>query len=167
MADDPPRTTGLKHTGPASTSPYGTSRLAPAINLVDLARQIEESDKVLGTAMNAKLQVIAEQIRHLQAQARQVLSEARDDARLHRAACNFERRIGHIYHLYERPDGEAYFSMLAPADWNDAPPHLHIASYRLEPDMSWTPTERIDDKGESRLEIEELLSQDGPGQITE
>ncbi len=165
--EDHTRYGGLKHTGRAATSPYPTSRLAPAIDLVDLARQIEESDKVLGTAMNAKLEVIAAQIRALQAQAREVLAEAREDARLHRARCNFQRRIGHIYHLYERPDGETYFSMLAPADWNDAPPHRHIRSYRLEPDMSWTPTEQIDQRGETRLEIEELLEQDGPGQISD
>jgi hypothetical protein len=130
---------GPQHTGPARTSPYPTSRLAPAHDLVDTARQIAEADRVIGTVVHAKLQVIADQIRGLQAQARSILEDARAHADLHRAVCRFQKRVGATYHLYRRPDATAYLSMLAPADWGDAPPHEFLGSYRLEPDMSWTP----------------------------
>ena len=60
-------------------------------------------------------------------------------ATLHRARCNFQKRVGHTYHLYERPDGSSYFSMLHPDDWNGRAPHPFVGSFRLEPDMSWTP----------------------------
>lgn len=135
---------GPRHPGPAHSSPYPVSRLAPTHDLVDTARQIAEADQILGTVVHGKLSVIAEQIRALQEQARRLLVEAQQDATLHRARCSFQKRVGHTYHLYSRPDGSSWFSMLGPADWRGAPPHAFAGSYRLEPDMSWT---RVDATG--------------------
>lgn len=129
---------GDHHPGPARTSPYPVSRLAPAHDLVDTARQIAEADHMIGTVVDAKLQVIAEQIRALQQQAREIMDTAQEDAELHRATCNFVKRPGHTYHLYRRPDGTLYFSMLSPDDWNGRTPHRFEGTFRLEPDFSWT-----------------------------
>jgi hypothetical protein len=139
MAEDGlERYRGPKLGGPARTSPYPMSRLAPAHDLVDMARQIAEADHVIGTVVHAKLEVIAEQIRSLQAQARAVLEDARDNAALHRAHCRFQKKPGHVYHLYRRSDGSTYLSMLSPVEWGD-PPDEPLGSYRLELDMSWSP----------------------------
>jgi Protein of unknown function (DUF2452). len=45
-----------------------------------------------------------------------------------------------ILHLYERPTGEKYFSLLSPEEWG-TPPHKFLGSYKLNVDMSF---ERID-----------------------
>ncbi|MCA9710898.1 MAG: DUF2452 domain-containing protein [Myxococcales bacterium] len=141
MSDDDAlvRHAGPRHPGPAHSSPYPVSRLAPAHDLVDTARQIAEADQVIGTVVHGKLSVIAEQIRALQAQARRIMDEAHQAASLHRAQCSFQKRVGHIYHLYARPDGTRYFSMLSPRDWGGGHPHGFVGSFRLEPDMSWAP----------------------------
>ena len=47
-------------------------------------------------------------------QAQRILQDAHRDAQLHHAACNFQKVPGTIYHLYERDNGVAYFSMLGP-----------------------------------------------------
>ena len=133
---------GDRHEGPARTSPYPVSRLAPAHDLVDAARQIAEADQMIGTVTHAKLEVIAKQIRVLQEEARKILDDARVNAELHRASCSFRRTIGHVYHLYRRADGQLYFSMLHPDEWKGRPPHDFEGSYRLEADMSWTPIGR-------------------------
>lgn len=138
--DELTRDAGGKHEGPQRTSPYPMSRLAPAHDLVDVARRIAEADAMLGAVASGKLGVIAEQIRALQDEARRILEETRRDLDLHRARCSFARRPGQTYHLYRRPDGELWFSMIAPDEWRGA-----IAggarfegSYRLELDQSWT-----------------------------
>ena len=115
--------------------------MAPVIDIVDAAKQIAEADHVIGTVVNAKLEVIAEQIRHLQDQARDVLSRAMGDAELHRAQCRFQKKVGETYFLYRKDPEAAYFSMLSPEDWNGAPPHEFGGAYRLEGDMSWSPAE--------------------------
>lgn len=138
MADDSTqRHDGPNHPGDSRSSPYPVSRLAPPIDLVDTARQIAEADQRVGTAVHGKLEVIARQIQALQAQAREILKEGVEAARLHRASCNFPKKIGHVYHLYRRGDGSLYFSMLSPENWRDAPPHAFEGSFRLQPDMTW------------------------------
>jgi hypothetical protein len=123
---------------PAHASPYPLSRLAPQFDLVDMAREIQEADRILNLRASAKLQVIAEQIKSLQAQARSILDDIQRDQMLHRAECHFVRRPNQIYYLYRRPEGSLYFSLLSMQDWHDQPPHEFLGAYRLEADMSWT-----------------------------
>lgn len=124
---------------PAHASPYPVSRLAPQFDLVDVAREIQEADRILNLRASAKLQIIAEQIKSLQAQARVILDEIQRDQSLHRAECHFVRRPNQVYYLYRRPQGSLYFSLLSVRDWHQRPPHEFIGAYRLEADMSWTP----------------------------
>jgi len=171
--DAPSRYEGPKFRGDRALSPYPVSRLAPVHDLVDAAQEIQRADQVLGAAVNAKMSSIVEQIRALQAQARVVIAEARDDALLHRASCNFKKRIGAVYHLYERTPERVYFSMLSPEEWGDGAPHTFRGSFRLDPDMSWS---RVDgefgSRGDAeptvpRLEIPELLrdAERRPGEL--
>ena len=145
------------HTGPDHSAPYPVSRLAPPIALVDLAREIEQADQMVNVRVSAKLRVIADQIKALQEEARTVLEEAQQDQDLHHAQCAFKRLPGHIYHLYQKEDGSRHFSMLSPEDWQSAPPHTFLGSYRLEADMSWTPSEKLDTPDDSRKLVERLL----------
>jgi len=126
------------HQGDARSSPYPTSRLAPAFGLVELANELEKADLVLTSKTNAQLELIAEQIRALQSQAREILEKARDDMDLHSAQCGFRKIPGRTYHLYQNTQGKLQFSMLSPQDWGGNPPQHFIGSFRLEVDMSWT-----------------------------
>ncbi len=128
---------GPNHRGPDRSAPYPVSRLAPAVQLVDLAREIARADEVVAARSNAELRLIAEQIRQLQARARQVLEDAQRDQDLHRVPCGVRRVPGRVYHLYRRGDGSRYFSLLSPAEWGGAPPHEYLGAYRLEADMRW------------------------------
>lgn len=134
---------GENHPLADNSAPYPVSRMAPATELVDMAREIAEADRMLGSVAHGKLKVIAEQMKALQLQARTVLEASARDQQLHRARCNFKRQPGKTYHLYRKADESLYFSMLAPAEWGGAPPHPFVGSYRLESDMSWTPVEEI------------------------
>ncbi|MCG5054239.1 MAG: DUF2452 domain-containing protein [Myxococcales bacterium] len=129
---------GDNFNGSTALSPYPTSRLSPVIELVDVARQIQDADLMLGAVAAGKLKLIAAQIKSLQKQAQEVLEKAQLDAELHRTECRFERRPGQIYHRYERQVGTCFFSLVAPEEWGPSPPAAYVGSYRLELDMSWT-----------------------------
>ena len=134
---------GDNHEGADHSAPYPVSRMAPTTELVDLARQSEDADQMLGNVVHAKLKVIAEQMKALQQEARSILESSARDQQLHRAQCQFKRQPGKIYHLYKRSEDILYFSMLSPEEWGGKPPHEFIGSFRLENDMSWTPVEEI------------------------
>jgi hypothetical protein len=129
---------------PASaSSTYPMSRLSAPHDLIDVAREIQQADTLLSAVAGAKLEAIARQIRALQEEAARALQEAHAAAELHRASCAFKKIVGRVYHLYERPDGERYFSLLSPDDWRGTPPHHFAGSFRLEPDMHFTPAADI------------------------
>ncbi len=139
--------------GPQAASPYPLSRLSAPHDLIDVAREIQRADASLAAVAGAQLETIARQIRELQREAARVLEVARRDAELHRATCRFKKIPGRIYHLYRRPDGEQYFSLLSRDDWNGSPPHAFEGSYRLEADMRWTPADEIASRDRTQREI--------------
>jgi hypothetical protein len=147
----------LRHQGGDRSSPYPVSRLAPAFDTGDLAAEVARAETMLGARTGAKLRVIADQIKALQAEARKVLDDAREEQALNRARCAFKRVPGHTYHLYRRADGESYFSMLSPADWRGNPPDELVGSYRLEADYSWTPAQRAETADETGELVAQLL----------
>jgi len=152
---------GERHGGEAQSAPYPLSRLAAQIDLVDVARELERADAAVNLRVSAKLEVIAEQIRALQTEARRVLESAQRDQALHRAQCNFRRIPGHVYYLYRRPEGATYFSMLAPEDWRGQPPHAFLGAYRLEADMSWVPADQPEADDSARRLVARLLDDRG------
>lgn len=144
------------HQGPDHSSPYPVSRLAPAFGLVELASELEQADRMVSGRANAQLELIAQQMRLLQAQAREVLQRAQSDMQLHQAHCSFRRIPGKTYHLYRHANGELHFSMLSADDWHGAPPHDYLGAYRLENDMRWSAAEQQPDQA-NRQAQEQLL----------
>ena len=84
--------------------------------LVELAAHVQTADKFTRATAGGKLQVIAEQLKHLQDQARKVLEDARLNALIHKTACNFKKVPGTTYYVYKNrrnPDTE-FISMISP-----------------------------------------------------
>uniref|UniRef100_T2M5U2 Uncharacterized protein C1orf50 n=1 Tax=Hydra vulgaris TaxID=6087 RepID=T2M5U2_HYDVU len=129
-------------------------------DLIALATEVQRADEGVRHIASNKLQIIAEQIRFLQEQARRVLEEAKDSSLLHTAKCNFIKKPGTTYHLYERESGVSYFSMLSPKEWSNCP-HRFLGSYRLEHDQSWTKEEDIKKKDIEKKIVEDLMNKGG------
>lgn len=123
-----------------------------------MAREIQLADAAITAVASGQLETIARQIRELQREAARVLEVAQRDAELHRATCRFKKIPGHVYHLYARPSGERYFSLLSREDWNGAPPHAFEGSYRLEADMRWTPLDEVATRERVQRELAPLLA---------
>lgn len=124
--------------------PYSISRLGAKIELVELAREIETADRTVASVANAKLTVIADQIKALQAQAHKVLDEAKWQQALHHVQCNFQKKPGHIYFLYMKNNG-LFFSMLSPEEWGGSLPYPFQGAFRLQLDLSWEQLEGDED----------------------
>jgi hypothetical protein len=152
MSDPLVRPPAGHHRGEAHASPYPVSRLAPPHDLVDVARQIQEADQLLGTVAHARLSTIAAQMAALKAEAARILEETRASLDLHRARCSFVKRPGHVYHAYRR-DTETWLSMIGPDEWGDDVVREHLGTYRLELDQRWT---RLDVPAEKRPGVDEV-----------
>lgn len=144
------------HTGDARSAPYPVSRMAPATELMDLAKIVAEADKSIQSHATGKLKVIANQIKSLQDEARRILEQAQRDQTLHRARCHSQRIPGKTYYLYQHDNDELYFSLLSPEDWGGQPPHAYAGAYRLEMDMSWT---ALDESDAEESDMQPILQQ--------
>lgn len=150
---------------PSSTnqmvSPSAVHRINDPNDLVSLAQYVQTADDFTRATVGGKLELIAEQIKALQNQAREVLEVAKRDVELNHAKCNFKRIPGKTYHLYRKEtDGTTYFSMLSPEEWGGRQTDSYIDSYRLEYDMSWTPVANIRQREERRKFDAHLLGLD-------
>ncbi|MBT8355764.1 MAG: DUF2452 domain-containing protein [Desulfofustis sp.] len=122
---------------PAHSSSYPVSRLAPAMELVELARELGEADDLLTVQATAQLRLLAGQMEQLRAKAQRILAEARENQELHRAECGFAKKPGHAYHLYRKKEGTLVFSLVGPSEWGTGPPYEYVGTYRLELDRTW------------------------------
>ncbi|KAK7087531.1 uncharacterized protein C1orf50 homolog isoform X1 [Littorina saxatilis] len=117
-------------------------------DIVELAKQVQKADEFTRANACSKLTIIADQIRYLQEQAKKALETASRDNQLHHAACNLVKRPGTMYYLYERESGQQYLSILSPQEWGASCPHEFVGAFRLEYDMSWTPIDDVEKRGE-------------------
>ncbi|XP_043522289.1 uncharacterized protein C1orf50 homolog isoform X1 [Frieseomelitta varia] len=130
-------------------------------DLIALATEIEKADNFVKLNACNKLQIIVDQIRYLKTQAENILTEADWNMKLHHVPCNFVKRPGHIYHLYQKETGQLYFSMISPQEWVASKlrvVQIYKGSYRLEHDQSWTPLEETDKKNKDTALLAELCS---------
>ena len=135
---------GEKHEGHDHSSPYPVSRQSPAIELVELAKEVAKADDVLSIQAVGKLRMLAEQIEALQEKAQEILADTRRNQQLHRVPCGVKKRVGEIYYLYRRSDETMIFSIVSPQEWGEQRGESglnFLGSYRLEADRSFTPVE--------------------------
>ena len=158
MTDDDQRYSGDNFRGPDHASPYPVSRLGAPVSLVDQARFIESASSKVALRANAQLEVIVEQMRALQDRARAIVEQASRDVDLIHADCRFHRVPGRIYHLFERPNGGRYFSMLGPDEFGGHVPAGFVASFRYESDESWTRLDEMAARDRRRAEIQGFVS---------
>jgi hypothetical protein len=158
VSDDEQRYSGDNFRGAGHASPYPVSRLGAPVSLVDQARFIESASSKVALRTNAQLEVIVEQMRALQDRARAIVEQASRDVDLIHAECRFHRVAGRVYHLYERPDGHRYFSMVGPDEFGGHVPSGFVASFRYEADESWTRLDEVAALDRRRAEIQGFVS---------
>jgi len=158
MSDTEHKYSGNNVRGEGHASPYPVSRLGAPMSLVDMAKAIESASDKVAMRTNAQLEVIVEQMKALQERAREIIEQASRDVDLIHADCRFARVPGRIYHLYERPDGHRYFSMVGPDEYGRGGPSGFVASFRYEHDESWTRLDEVEARDRRRAEIRSFAS---------
>ncbi|CAH8443640.1 unnamed protein product [Schistosoma bovis] len=118
-------------------------------NLVELAHYVESANSFVSANACSQLRLIVEQMQHLKSQAKAIIQNAHRDTLLHKLPCNFIKKPGNVYYVYEKPDASQYFSLLSPTEW-DGCPHRYIGAYKLLSDMSWISEDDFDNYESNR-----------------
>lgn len=104
----------------------------------------EDKGKIKGRALAAmeqqtemQLKQIYEQMEVLARQAKMLQRRVEISQMVYAAEVPFEPFTGHIYYLYQRPDGSRVLMMVAPDEWGRSSKLEFVAKLRLLADHTW------------------------------
>ena len=115
---------------------------APLRNQLDLPeadpRFVGEMVREVRDSTRKRLGALEEVFKKLQEEAALVLGGARRDVELHGIKLYGTKLRGRCYHLYQRPDGARFFSLLEPVEYAGLNPDCRpLGSFQLNFDASW------------------------------
>ena len=84
-----------------------------------------------------KLKVLLKQMKNIQDEIETLCLESIEVDYLEDVDCNFKKIPGNSYYLYLKPDGQKFFSMIAPNEWNTQNKFLN--EYFYDYDLTFQP----------------------------
>ena len=82
----------------------------------------------------AKIKVLFKQMENIKKEIEQIINESLETDDLNNIKCNFKKVPGSYYYLYQKPDGQLFFSILSPNEWNTN--NIFINKYFYDYDLS-------------------------------
>ena len=121
-----------------SVLPYASSVAGVAIRPTKEGVIKHKALSAMEDQTNMQLDQIRQQIELLARQAREIRKRKELSMMIYEAKLNFKPQIGHIYHLYEKNDGQHILSLVAPQEWGgNGPFRQFVSSVRLLADHTW------------------------------
>lgn len=121
-----------------SVLPYASSVAGVAIRPTREGVIKHKALSAMEDQTNMQLDQIRQQIELLARQAQEIRKRKELSMMIYEAKLNFKPQIGHIYHLYEKKDGQHILSLVSPQEWGGAGPFRQfISSVRLLADHTW------------------------------
>ena len=75
----------------------------------------------------AKIKILMNQLAYLKTEFESVIRDSIESEELETVSCNFKKKPGHTYYLYQNAENGLFFSILSPTEWNT--PNQFVASY--------------------------------------
>lgn len=125
--------------------PYSSNVGGAVIKPIDKGKVKGRAMTAMEEQTNVQMQQLREQIEVLVTQAKDLKRRAEVSEQIYLAEMNFEPHINHVYHLYERKNGNWILSMVSPEEWGATLPFKsHLATVRLMADHTWELLDRED-----------------------
>lgn len=113
-----------------ATMPYGDNVAAPAITLPDTKDYREVKVKEAQNKLKTRYE-------ELEAEFKKLVETAADNELIYTANIRFSPKVGEVYHLYRKEDGETWVSMVGPDEWGPSYNFEFLGSFRLATDSVW------------------------------
>lgn len=84
-----------------------------------------------------KLKVLLKQMKNIQDEIETLCLESIEVDYLEEVDCNFKKIPGKSYYLYMKPDGQKFFSMIAPNEWDTK--NRFLNEYFYDYDLTFQP----------------------------
>ena len=119
------------------TLPYAHTVGGAVIKPIDRGKVTGLAVAAMYEQTDMQLAQIRKQVELLASQAQEIQRRVDISERIYKVGMNFKPLISHIYHLYSRPDGSEFLSMVAPEEWGRAAKISFQATVKLLADHTW------------------------------
>lgn len=119
------------------TLPYAHHVGGAVIKPIDKGRIKGLAVSAMYEQTNMQLDQIRRQVELLASQAQEIHRRVEISERIYQSEMSFKPLIGHVYHLYTRPNGTEFLSMIGPEEWGRSAPVSFQASVKLLADHTW------------------------------
>jgi hypothetical protein len=122
-----------------STLPYAHTVGGAVIKPIDKGRTKGLAVEAMHEQTNMQLNQIRQQMELLAEQARRIQQRVTVSEAIYKSDMGFKPLINHVYHLYEREEGNYILSMIAPEEWGrkGCPFNKFVATVKLLADHTW------------------------------
>lgn len=121
-----------------SVLPYASSVAGVAIRPTKEGIIKHKALSAMEDQTNMQLDQIRQQIELLARQAQEIRKRKELSMMIYEAKLNFKPQIGHVYHLYEKHNGQHILSLISPQEWGGTGPFRQfVFSVRLLADHTW------------------------------
>jgi hypothetical protein len=112
-----------------------------------------DKGKTKGNSMTAmyqqtgnQLNQIKEQVETLIRQAQIIHDKIAISEKIYNADMGFKPTVNQIYYLYEKNDGTAVLSLIAPNEWGRSKPFHYLATVQMMADSTWDILDKAEEK---------------------
>ncbi|MEY3051309.1 MAG: hypothetical protein RLY31_1094 [Bacteroidota bacterium] len=117
--------------------PYAHTVGGSVIRPIDRGRVKGQAMAAMYDQTEKQLDQLRAQVSLLAEQAQAIRRRVEVSERIYLAELPFQPVMHHDYHLYKRPDGTEFLSMIAPSEWGRSAQVSFQASVRLCSDHTW------------------------------
>jgi hypothetical protein len=129
--------------------PYAHTLSSGIIRPDDMGKVKSNALLAMEQQTNMQLKQLEEQIRLLHRQAKDIQERTDISVWIYQADIGFDPLINHVYHLYRKPQGNHFLSMVAPEEWGRSGMHNeYVATVKLLADHTWDVLKRAEDDSE-------------------
>ena len=84
----------------------------------------------------SKLKVLFKQMENIKNEINEIVNESKQTDVLNEIKCNFKKKPGNTYYLYQKPGGTLFFSILSPEEWGENK-NIYKESYYYDYDLTF------------------------------
>jgi hypothetical protein len=118
--------------------PYAHTLSSGVIKPDDMGKVKSNALLAMEQQTDMQLRQIQEQIELLYKQAQDIKARTDISVWIYQAQMGFNPLVGHVYHLYEKEDGNHFLSMVSPTEWGRSRSFKRfVATVKLLADHTW------------------------------
>ena len=121
----------------SNIDPEHVNELMLATNQLDLDSSKVRQSIQRNSNNYGKLKMLARQLVFIKQEMQEIINDSLVSTELEKVSCKFKKIPGNTYYLYQKIEGDMFFSMLEPEIWNYSEKNIFLGRYKYDYDLSF------------------------------